>query len=417
MTNQNILEITDLNGYAQGVSRSDSGKIVFVDKALPGDVVEVFYTENSKRFSNAKILKIIKPSPWRTEAFCQHFKECNGCKIQGVSIDHYLEAKQSILKSKLRGPLKAFNENEIIPSPLTHYRNKATFHWNPMSSSLAYLNDLNEEVPIKSCPILDHQINDWLSKLSRIKNLPDSHSRIVIKQLPQQGLVLGIHSQKRPDIKEDIDPFIAIYWLEYEKIETFGKLHWIKRPKETLSETLGNITIPWHPQSFFQTNRWIANQMFSAISQWMSANNVKIVWDFYCGSGWILQFIKKHIEFGYGFEISSNAIKLAKQVPASENLHFIEANLPHIPENNYPAADCWIFNPPRKGIGKKTMNSLFNKNHTPETIIYMSCNPDSLSADLKFLTKFGYKAEICKFYDMFPWTSHFEVLCLLKKSV
>ena len=57
MTNQNILEITDLNGYAQGVSRSDSGKIVFVDKALPGDVVEVFYTENSKRFSNAKILK------------------------------------------------------------------------------------------------------------------------------------------------------------------------------------------------------------------------------------------------------------------------------------------------------------------------------------------------------------------------
>ena len=74
--------------------------------------------------------------------------------------------------------------------------------------------------------------------------------------------------------------------------------------------------------------------MFSAISQWMSANNVKIVWDFYCGSGWILQFIKKHIEFGYGFEISSNAIKLAKQVPASENLHFIEANLPRIPENN-----------------------------------------------------------------------------------
>ena len=102
-------------------------------------------------------------------------------------------------------------------SPLTQYRNKATFHWNPKSNSLAYLNDLNEEVPIKACPILDHQINDWLSKLSRIKNLPDSHSRIVIKQLPQQGLVLGIHSQERPDIKEDIDPFIAIYWLEYEK--------------------------------------------------------------------------------------------------------------------------------------------------------------------------------------------------------
>ena len=61
-----------------------------------------------------------------------------------------------------------------------------------------------------------------------------------------------------------------------KKIETFGKLHWIKRPKETLSETLGNITIPWHPQSFFQTNRWIYDQMFSAISQWMSANNVKI---------------------------------------------------------------------------------------------------------------------------------------------
>ena len=62
--------------------------------------------------------------------------------------------------------------------------------------------------------------------------------------------------------------------------------------------------------------------------------------------------LKKHIEFGYGFEISSDAIKLAKQVPASENLHFIEANLPRIPENKYPAADCWIFNPPPKSWQK-----------------------------------------------------------------
>ena len=417
MTNQNILKITDLNGYARGVSKNETGKIVFVDKALPGDIVEVNYTDHSKRFSNAKIKKIIKPSPWRTEAFCSHFEKCNGCQIQGVRIIHYLEAKQSILKSKLRGPLQAFSENKVVTSPLTHYRNKATFQWNPKSNALTYLNELNEEVPINSCPILDHEINDWLSQLSNINILLDSPARLVIKQLPQQGLVLGIHGQKKPKIKEAINPFIATYWLEYEKVEAFGKLHWIKPPRETLSETLGNVTIPWHPQSFFQTNRWIANKMFSTISEWMTANKIKVVWDFYCGSGWILQFIKKHIELGYGFEISSNAIKLAKQVLDSENLHFIESNLPRIPKDNYPAADCWIFNPPRKGIGKKAIHELFNKNHSPDTMIYMSCNPDSLSTDLKILTKYGYKAEICKFYDMFPWTSHFEVLCLLKKSV
>ena len=73
MTNQNILEITDLNGYAQGVSKSASGKIVFVDKALPGDVVEVFYTENSKRFSNAKIIKIIKPRPMENRSLLSTF--------------------------------------------------------------------------------------------------------------------------------------------------------------------------------------------------------------------------------------------------------------------------------------------------------------------------------------------------------
>ena len=416
MTNQNILEITDLNGYALGVSKNEAGKIVFVDRGLPGDIVEVNYTEHSKRFSNAKIIKIIKPSPWRTDAFCSHFNKCNGCQTQGILIDHYLEAKQSILKSKLRGPLQAFSENKVFPSPLTHYRNKATFQWNPKSNTLSYRNELNEEVAINSCPILDQEINDWLSHLSNIKNLPDSPSRLVIKQLPQQGLVLGVHGQ-RPNMKEIINPFIAIYWLEYEKVEAFGKLHWLKTPQKTLTETLGNVTIPWHPQSFFQTNRWIANQMFSTISEWISTHKIKVVWDFYCGSGWILQFIKKHIEVGYGFEISSNAIKIAKQVPNSENLHFIKSNLPFFPKGNYQTADCWVFNPPRKGIGKKTIQTLFNQNQLPNTMIYMSCNPESLSNDLKLLTKFGYKAEKCKFYDMFPWTSHFEVLCLLKKSV
>tara|TARA_B100000674_G_C37967524_1_gene975322 strand:- start:1941 stop:3194 length:1254 start_codon:yes stop_codon:yes gene_type:complete len=417
MTNQKILEITDLNGYARGVSKSEEGKIVFVDNTLPGDLVEVDYTQHNKRFSLAKIKTITEPSPWRTEAFCRHFNQCNGCQLQYTKLNHYLEAKQRVLRSKLRGPLKPFAHNKIIPSPLTHYRNKATFQWNPQSKSLSYLNENNEEIPINECKILDTEISNWLSNLKNLKRSINFPTRLVIKHLPQQGLVLGIHSPHRPVAIEDIQPFMAIYWLEYEKVEAFGKLKWIKPPKQSLTEKLGNIAIGWHPQGFFQTNRWVANQMFSKIKHWIINNKIKIVWDFYCGSGWILQFIKQHIQLGYGFEISQNAINIAKQVPNAQNLHFIQANLPYIPKNKYPIADCWIFNPPRKGIGKKTLEALFNQSYSPTTVIYMSCNPDSLSADLKMLTKFGYQAEMCKFYDMFPWTSHFEALCLLKKSV
>ena len=165
MTNQKILEITDLNGYARGVSKSEEGKIVFVDNTLPGDLVEVDYTQHNKRFSLAKIKTITEPSPWRTEAFCRHFNQCNGCQLQYTKLNHYLEAKQRVLRSKLRGPLKPFADNKIIPSPLTHYRNKATFQWNPQSNSISYLNENNEAVPINECKILDTEISNCLSNL------------------------------------------------------------------------------------------------------------------------------------------------------------------------------------------------------------------------------------------------------------
>ena len=414
MTNQRILEIIDLNGYSKGVSKAEDGKIIFVDNSLPGDVLEVDFTEHTKRFSRAKIRHILKPSQWRTAPFCKHFNQCNGCQLQHTKLNHYLEAKQLILKSKLRGPLKSFADNKIIPSPLTHYRNKATFQWNPRSNSVSFLNEDNEEVPINECNILEYEINNWISSLTDLVDFP---TRLVLKSLPEQGLVLGIHSQKAPVEIKDMHPFIAVYWLQYEKVEAYGKLKWLKSPQQALTENLGDLTIGWHPQGFFQTNRWIAKQMFLEVAQWIKQSQIKIVWDFYCGSGWILQFIKKDIELGYGFEISQNAIRIAKEVPKSKNLHFIEANLPRIPNKKYPIADCWIFNPPRKGIGKKTIDTIFNHNPLPSTIIYMSCNPDSLSTDLKMLTKYGYQVEKCKFYDMFPWTSHFEVLCLLKQSV
>ena len=111
-----------------------------------------------------------------------------------------------------------------------------------------------------------------VSALKRSINFP---TRLVIKHLPQQGLVLGIHSPHHPVAIEDIQPFIAIYWLEYEKVEAFGKLKWIKTPKQALTEKLGNITIGWHPQGFFQTNRWVANQMFSKIKHWIINNKIK----------------------------------------------------------------------------------------------------------------------------------------------
>lgn len=414
---EEILEIIDLNGFGQGVAKSVSGKTIFVVGGLPGDLVQIDLLIESKRYSTSKIRKLIKASPWRSNLYCIHADYCNGCQIQCVSSEHYSHAKESILRSKFRGFLSPFKDQKIISSPLIHFRNKCTLQWSPQHQLLSYTDEHQPLFAIRECSILEPEIREWISNHHSITSQIKFPARITVKQLPDQGLVLGI-SSKQPPVSIKIDkPFVAAYWLNFDKSETLGNLRWLVPPIEPLFESIGTLHIPWHPQSFFQTNRWIAQIIFNDISEWIKALQVNIVWDLYCGTGWILHSIKNHITHGYGFELSQYAIQLAKKVPDSEHLTFINADLPRIPRHEYPNSDCWIFNPPRKGIGKKTLKTLFKDHQPPQNLIYMSCNPESLNSDLNQLAELGYSVEKCQAYDMFPWTSHFEVLCLLKKTL
>lgn len=416
MHENEVFHIFDLNGYGQGVARSKDGKIVFIVDGLPGDSVTIKIIEEQKRYLTATVKETLKRSEWREEPSCSHTSVCGGCQLQGIQSGHYMKAKQSILRAKLRGILAPFREQTITESPLFSFRNKCTLEWSAERKILSYADLKNNQFKLKQCIVLERQISNWINNHKNITSQLPMSGRITIKNLPDQGLVLGIKSKQTPTNLKLPEPFIAAYWIDYNKVESQGSFQWVTPPKYTLVEKIDKLVIPWHPQSFFQTNRYIAGKIFSSIKKWIIDLKISSVWDLYCGTGWILHSIKDSLKFGVGFELSQHSVNIARTVPNSPNVKFINADLPNIPQLSSAEPDCWIFNPPRKGLGKKVIQTIFNQQSTPKCLMYLSCNPESLSTDLQALSKYGFKPEECQVFDMFPWTSHFEVLCLLRKS-
>ena len=106
------------------------GAVVFVEFAVPGDIVNVRITKKKKNYMEGYILDMVKPSAQRLEPFCEHFGICGGCKWQPLPYEMQLQAKQQQVWDQLVriGHLQIPEISPILPSEKTqYYRNKLEF--------------------------------------------------------------------------------------------------------------------------------------------------------------------------------------------------------------------------------------------------------------------------------------------------
>ena len=431
------LEIVDYDGSAQGVARHEN-LVIFVPKALPGDIVECEVTEIQKRFAKARLLRVVKSSIHRSSPKCSHFSDCGGCQLQSTSLEYYPQARQTVLSNQLRGPLQEV-EIEFAPTPRHwNFRNRARFRVDPKAGTLGYLAENRDVLRIIECPILEEPLQHLLFQLNQI--LPDFAFRTVIKEISihlttDQSLVLGFLLNETissdfstQEIAEKLSDLIPDLSGIYHFIG-INEIQWL----ESYSESTGSKH-EFSPLAFSQTNQNVANQILEEIKKLVVKADIQSAVDFYCGSGNILFKLAPHLRKGLGLEISQESVEQGRQVCQQEgwdHLQLERANLPRLHKgidlSKYN--DLWIFNPPRKGLGKRFLDEffqtttrkgqkkrkIFSGKVNPKNLIYVSCNPKSMESDLKTLTKQGYQVNFCKVFDMFPWTSHFELLVFLQK--
>ena len=192
--------------------------------------------------------------------------------------------------------------------------------------------------------------------------------------------------------------------------------------QHTLPERFNQIPLFIRPQGFFQTNPQVAEGLYGTAQQWIKDLPVCQLWDLFCGVGGFGLHCLKALQMQNpeqpihltGIEISSSAIAAAKlsaqQLGLEKQVHFQSLDAANFALAQADKPDLVIVNPPRRGISQ-SLAEFLNKMQ-PHFILYSSCNAETMGKDLRSLTH--YQMEKIQLFDMFPHTSHYEVLVLLR---
>lgn len=406
--------IRDILIDGRGVGETPN-KVAFIEDAIFGEICEIEIIEEKKNFYNAKKIKTIKESPYKTQAPCPYYNECGACTIMDIKYENQLEIKKNlILQALAKSTSYKLEDIEIIPSKELRYRNKIRLQVDT-DGSLAYNKSYsNDLVHIKDCLLAREEISENLSQIEQItkdisEKFPGSIKEITIRTNGKE-IILNldlINDNSISYIKENYsnsDFFINI--IGSENINISGK--------DYLEYEIFDKTFKISANDFYQVNDFQIENLYGEAKKLLGKG--KKVLDLYCGSA--ASSIAINGDNLVGVEINKNAIKDAK-INAEKNglkdYKFIAKNAKYIDEKfiKKEKIDSLIVDPPRAGLDKDLIKSI-GKSGLKE-IIYISCNPQTLARDISRFEKQGYKLEKIKAVDMFLQTMHVETIALIQK--
>lgn len=415
------IEIERIAFGGAGIAKKD-GKVFFVRGGLPKDVLEINIIKDKGNYAEAVIAEIIKPSPDRIETPCPVFDLCGGCQLQNLNYPAQLREKEYILKETLGrlGGLYDVAIEPIVPSPKEFgFRNKVTLStWFYKGKWHVGYNQKgsNRKVAIDSCPISTDIVDKTIKRISEVlASLGDPYYPLEKIHISSNGFKSQITLVPRHSRRGDLLKTLLKHLRRHRETENVS----INGSGETGFEfsILGNKFLTT-PSAFTQVNSEINELMIKTVLDWAELTQEQTVLDLYSGIG----NFSIPLALGAGevlaVEISNNSVKLARksaQANSVNNLVFQNAASEHAIEvlnKDEEKFDLIVLDPPREGA-KEIIDGLVGL--SPAKIIYISCDPATLSRDLKRLDELGYKVVKVRPFDMFPQTFHIESIAMLCK--
>lgn len=440
-----IVEIID-NGYeGEGIAKIDNFTI-FIPGAIKGEKIKILIVKVLSSHAFGKILEIIKKSEKRKEVDCLTYKRCGGCNLRHIEYEETLKIKQDVVQNLVNKILKnkiKVQETVGMKNPF-HYRNKAQYPLgiNNKGEPIigVFANRTHEVIPIEKCLIQNPQ-SEQIAKyiLNFIKenkiSIYNENTRkglfrhIAIKIGIRTGQIMCILVVNGENILKE-EQLINELITKFPQIKTIVKNVNMKNTNVILGQRninvygngyiediLGKYTFKISPLSFYQVNPIQAEKLYNLGVEMAQISKDDTVFDLYCGIGTISLFMAKYAKKVYGIEIVKEAIDAAKEnakINNVDNTEFyagdVEVVLDELINKNKVKADIVMFDPPRKGLDKKSINNILQIK--PKKLVYISCNPATLIRDLKMFEE-QYEIKTIIPVDMFPWTSHIECVSLL----
>lgn len=443
--------IYEIEITAQGVSGEGIGKIdgftVFVKNAVCGDRLRIKILKVNKSYAFAKIESIITPSPHRAKPACSIYKQCGGCNIMHIDYGEQLKFKQRRVYDALTR-IGGFENAEVTPTcgmeTPCRYRNKTqlpvgrgrsgqivTGFFMPRTHTICPADDCVVSADV--LPKLIAALKRYMAKY-KIEPYDETKRRGVIRHLfvrtAKNGDVMAVvvtnsinleHSDSLVRMfRESCKGIVSIIQnINTEKTNLIlGKNNVTLWGADKLTDTIGNLSFEISPLSFYQVNSAQTEVLYKTALDFAALTGRENVFDLYCGTGTISLFMAQRAKSVFGVEIVPEAVADARKNAERNNIsnaHFYCGSAEKTVTELYNAgerADVVVFDPPRKGADETTLSIIIKM--APKRIVYVSCNPETLARDAKFLHENGgYELIKACPVDMFPHTTHVETVVLL----
>ena len=427
------LKIDRLSHEGRGIA-SISGKIAFVDGALPDETVTARYLQSRSRYDELVTETVLAPSADRTTPGCAFFGRCGGCSLQHLSTSAQIEFKQQLLLDQLHHAI-GVSETDISLLPFLqgepyNYRRKARLAVRFVAKKGGALVGFREKysrfiTEMDDCRVLVEPVASLINPLREL--VSNLESRLFI---PQFEVAAGDAGQKGHQValvmrhmrslsNSDLDLILKFaerhqcdFYLQPKGVDTIHKI-WPEDGPQRLQYCLPDydLVMNFHPSDFIQVNGIINRQLIPLAIELLDLKAEDRVLDLFCGLGNFTLPIARHCDVVAGIEGSEVMVQRAMENAELNHVGNAEFHVANLYEaiSNHPWSEQdftkILLDPPRSGA-IELIDFLVRQG--AQKIVYISCNPATLVRDAAKLIEKGYTLNRVGVIDMFPHTAHVE---------
>ncbi|HEU4450103.1 MAG TPA: 23S rRNA (uracil(1939)-C(5))-methyltransferase RlmD [Gaiellaceae bacterium] len=443
------LRIDSLAYGGRGVARLN-GFVVFVNRALPGDVVRARVTKVKRSHAEAVSLAVVEAGAPRVDAPCTHYPACGGCRFQDLAYEAQVEAKERQVADSLAriGGLRDVPLEPAVPAEsVFHYRNKLEYSFTTLEDGTVGLGfhragRWDEVLDVERCWLttdLGNAIREAVKGWARAEGLPaydqerqDGYLRhLVVREGRNTGQALVVLVTAPGDLAGGESLVTAL-----RRFPEVRSVHWAVNDtpaevtslptdllwgEEAIEEEILGLRFRLRPNAFMQTNTAMCEVLYALAGEYAGLTGDETVYDLYCGTGTIGLTLARTALTVWGIESSEESVACAvenAQLNGLPNAAFFAGDVARDLEELRDRAgppDVVVVDPPRAGLSGKALRRVGEL--APPRLVYVSCNPTTLAGNAKELVRdFGYRLERARPVDMFPHTPHVETVALFTRS-
>jgi len=455
------LEVIDISTEGKAIAKNE-GLVVFIEGAVPGDVVDVMVHRKKNSFAEGTVHKMIRLSPQRENPVCEHFGTCGGCKWQNLNYKTQLEFKQKYVFDAFTR-IGKLDFPEIIPilgnGQEYYYRNKLEFSFS--NKKWLTKEQMNSEEVIQNKNALGFHIPGMFDKILAIDNCylqvePSNSIRNKVRDYAFRNKLTFFDIRNKTGFLRTLmirttstgEIMVVVSVFEYLEKELFALLDFMKAEfpgitclqyvhndkgndtffgldiktyygRDHILEEMEGLKFKISAKSFYQTNSEQAYNLYKITRDFAGLTGNELVYDLYTGTGTIANFVARQAKKVIGIEYVEDAIKDAIENSKTNNIPntaFFAGNMKEILNEEFidthGRPDIIITDPPRAGMDVEVVNVILKA--LPQKVVYVSCNPSTQARDLALMQE-RYKIIKTQPVDMFPQTAHVENVVLLER--